>query len=92
MRLLKIVVVIFFFVDLFLAVTLVVGRGGIINYWRVKGVKARLSHEVERLEKENIGLSEQIRSMRHNRVFQEKVVREVLHLAGKDEIFYMVRR
>ncbi len=92
MKAIRILVVIFFLLDIFLAFNLFAGKRGVMNYVRLKNLKTSLCQENQRLRKENIKLSRQIRLMRGNEEFQRKIIREILHVGDKNEIFYMVRR
>ncbi len=92
MKALKVLVVVFFLLDLFLAFNLFVGNRGLMNYLKLKRLRASLCEKTQRLREENIKLSREIRLMRKSEEFQRKMVREILHLGEREEIFYMVRR
>ena len=62
---------------------------GIFNYLKLKKLKENYEKKIELLNLHNVELSQKIQLIKNNREFQEKIIRQRLHLGRKNELIYI---
>ena len=92
MRVVKIFIIIFFVLDIYLLYKVTLGKRGIKDYITLKKVKADLAKNIEDLQRENIALSKEIDLIKRNREFQKKIIRKRLYFGEKGEILYIISK
>jgi cell division protein FtsB len=66
----------------------VFGERGLIKIYKLKTKLQQIKTKKAFLEKDNIRLTDHVRKMKKERVFQERKARETLGLVYEDEIIY----
>jgi len=89
LKLLKIIIIFLLGVNFFLLYKVTISPNGIFNYLKLKKLKENYEKKVELLELHNIELSQKIQLIKNNKEFQEKIIRQRLHLGRKNEIIYI---
>ncbi|MCF8104083.1 MAG: septum formation initiator family protein [Desulfohalobiaceae bacterium] len=76
--------------NLGLALHLIWGENGVLDYREHKAIRNQLLQRLQRLREENLDLSHRIRLLKTNKDYQELIVRQELHYLGQDEILYIL--
>ena len=66
----------------------IMGEQGLLRYWHIQQDRADIERELANCNRQKTLLEGQVKAMRHNPRFIEKVVREELSLVRKNEILY----
>ncbi len=69
-------------------VTFIFGEMGIVKYYRMKSQHDSIVREIEKLKLDNVRLVKEVRSLRTDPSYLEKVARDKLGLARKGELVY----
>lgn len=75
--------------NILLLARLLVGGQSIFAYSHQKDRHDELVRKLEQAESRNIELSREIKRLKNDRKYQEKIVRERLNFVRKDEILYV---
>lgn len=76
-------------INLFLLFRLVWSEQGVFAYLELKERYDALSLKVQAVDDESLDLSQEIRKLKADRGYQEKVVRERMNFVKKDELLYI---
>jgi cell division protein FtsB len=76
-------------INLILLFRLVWSDQGVFAYLELKERYDALSRKVEAVDAESLDLSQEIRKLKSDRGYQEKVVRERMNFVKKDELLYI---
>ncbi|MCF8037973.1 MAG: septum formation initiator family protein [Desulfohalobiaceae bacterium] len=77
--------------NLGLALHLIWGENGVLDYQEHKAIRNDLQQRFQRLREENLDLSRRIRLLKTNKDYQELIVRQELHYTGENEILYILK-
>lgn len=73
---------------LYFLVTRVLGEMGVVKYYRMKAQYTALTEEITRLKLENARLTKDVRALRSDPAYVERIARDKLGLARQGEIVY----
>ena len=90
MRIIKILIVVFFVLDIFLIYKVTIAPEGFYDYSKLKKIKRKYEKNIEDIHRENVKLSKEIELIKKDREFQEKVIRKKLRLGKKNEVLYII--
>jgi len=76
-------------INLILLFRLVWSDQGVFAYLELKERYDALSRQVEAVDAESLDLSQEIRKLKSDKGYQEKVVRERMNFVKKDELLYI---
>lgn len=76
-------------INLILLFRLVWSDQGVFAYLELKERYDSLRTRVEAVDAENLDLSQEIRKLKSDRAYQEKVIRERMNFVKKDELLYI---
>lgn len=85
-RLITIILIVLSF--LYVGLNLLMGESGYLKYRELSNKKQQFEQEIITLEKENIQLKNQIKSLKENPFYAEKYAREEFGLARPDEYIF----
>jgi cell division protein FtsB len=77
------------FINLFLLFRLVWSDQGVFTYLELKNRYEALEEKIKSVDAESLDLSQEIRRLKSDKAYQEKVVRERMNFVKKDEILYI---
>ena len=77
------------FINLFLLFRLVWSDQGVFTYLELKNRYEALEEKIKGVDAESLDLSQEIRRLKSDKAYQEKVVRERMNFVKKDEILYI---
>lgn len=77
------------FINLFLLFRLVWSDQGVFTYLELKNRYSALEEKIKGVDAESLDLSQEIRRLKSDKAYQEKVVRERMNFVKKDEILYI---
>ena len=77
------------FINLFLLFRLIWSDQGVFAYLELKSRYEVLQSKIDKVDKESLDLSQEIRRLKSDKTYQEKVVRERMNFVKKDEILYI---
>jgi len=77
------------FINLFLLFRLVWSDQGVFTYLELKNRYEALEEKIKGVDTESLDLSQEIRRLKSDKAYQEKVVRERMNFVKKDEILYI---
>ena len=77
------------FINLFLLFRLVWSDQGVFTYLELKNRYEVLQEKIKGVDAESLDLSQEIRRLKSDKAYQEKVVRERMNFVKKDEILYI---
>lgn len=89
-RLITFILIVLSFV--YLCINLLVGDAGFLKYRGLSSKKVHLEKEITELQKENIRIKTQIKSLKENPFYSEKHAREEFGLARPDEYIFQYDR
>lgn len=76
-------------INLFLLLRLVWSDQGVFAYLEMRNRYAALQEKIDAVDAKSLDLSQEIRRLKSDRAYQEKVVRERMNFVKKDEILYI---
>ncbi|MDD3310809.1 septum formation initiator family protein [Pseudodesulfovibrio sp.] len=76
-------------INLFLMFRLVWSDQGVFAYLELKNRYAALQEKIDAVDAKSLDLSQEIRRLKSDKAYQEKVVRERMNFVKKDEILYI---
>lgn len=76
-------------INLFLVFRLVWSDQGIFAYFDLKSRYETLKTKIDEVDARSLDLSQEIRRLKSDKAYQEKVVRERMNFVKKDEILYI---
>jgi len=76
-------------INLFLMFRLIWSDQGIFAYLELKSRYEVLQSKIDNVDKESLDLSQEIRRLKSDKAYQEKIVRERMNFVKKDEILYI---
>lgn len=76
-------------INLFLMFRLIWSDQGIFAYLELKSRYEVLQSKIDNVDKESLDLSQEIRRLKSDKAYQEKIVRERMNFVRKDEILYI---
>ncbi|WP_419787726.1 FtsB family cell division protein [Pseudodesulfovibrio sp.] len=77
------------FINLFLLFRVVWSDQGVFAYLELKNRYAVLQSKIDAVDAKSLDLSQEIRRLKSDKAYQEKVVRERMNFVKKDEILYI---
>ncbi|MEF2231000.1 MAG: septum formation initiator family protein [Pseudodesulfovibrio sp.] len=77
------------FINLFLLFRLIWSDQGVFSYLELRNRYAVLQEKIDAVDKQSLDLSQEIRRLKSDKAYQEKVVRERMNFVKKDEILYI---
>ena len=77
------------FINLFLLFRLIWSDQGVFSYFELRNRYAFLQEKIDAVDKQSLDLSQEIRRLKSDKAYQEKVVRERMNFVKKDEILYI---
>ncbi len=83
------IVVLLFVLNLFLLFRLIWSDQGLFAYWELKNRYTVLQDKIESIEGQSLDLSQEIRRLKSDKAYQEKIVRERMNFVKKGEILYI---
>ena len=89
LKLLKIIIIFLLLGNFFLFYKVTMSPTGFFNYLKLKNLKKNYEKKIELLNIHNIELSQKIQLIKNNREFQEKIIRQKLHLGRKNELIFI---
>ncbi|GAB6886678.1 hypothetical protein JCM13304A_01760 [Desulfothermus okinawensis JCM 13304] len=89
MKLLKVGAIFLLILNLFLLYRIIFSPMGIPNLLKLKNIRAEYRKKIKKLHLQNIELSRKIQLIKNNSEFQEKIIRQKLHLGKKGELLYI---
>ena len=85
----RVLLILFCILDGLLASQLIWGDKGAMEYIHLRHTYSRLAAETEALDRGNVVLSENIRSLKNNPSYMARVVRAELNFVGNNDIVYL---
>lgn len=76
-------------INLFLLFRLIWSDQGVFAYMELKSRYEVLQAKIEAVDGESLDLSQEIRRLKSDKAYQEKIVRERMNFVKKDEILYI---
>ncbi|QGY41375.1 septum formation initiator family protein [Pseudodesulfovibrio cashew] len=76
-------------INLFLLFRLIWSDQGVFAYLELKSRYEVLQARIDAVDKQSLDLSREIRRLKSDKAYQEKVVRERMNFVKKDEILYI---
>lgn len=76
-------------INLFLLFRLIWSDQGVFAYLELKGRYDALQEKIDSVDGQSLDLSQEIRKLRSDTGYQEKVVRERMNFVKKDELLYI---
>ncbi|SOB57817.1 Septum formation initiator [Pseudodesulfovibrio profundus] len=76
-------------INMFLLVRLIWSDQGVFAYLELKGRYEVLQARLNAVDEESLDLSQEIRRLKSDKAYQEKVVRERMNFVRQDEILYI---
>jgi cell division protein FtsB len=73
---------------LYFLATRVLGEMGVVKYYRMKAQYNTLTEEIVRLKQDNAKLAKDVRALRSDPAYLERIARDKLGLARQGEIVY----
>jgi cell division protein FtsB len=83
------IVALLVFINLFLLFRLIWSDQGVFAYLELKNRYEQLQARIDAVDGESLDLSQEIRRLKSDPAYQEKVVRERMNFVKKDEILYI---
>ncbi len=77
------------FINLFLLFRLIWSDQGVFTYLELRNRYTALEEKINAVDAESLNLSQEIRRLKSDKTYQEKVVRERMNFVKKDEILYI---
>ncbi|WP_319466561.1 septum formation initiator family protein [uncultured Pseudodesulfovibrio sp.] len=77
------------FINLFLLFRLIWSDQGVFAYLELKNRYEVLQSKIDSVDEQSLDLSQEIRRLKSDKAYQEKVVRERMNFVKKDEILYI---
>ena len=77
------------FINLFLLFRLIWSDQGVFSYLELRNRYAVLQEKIDAVDKQSLDLSQEIRRLKSDKAYQEKVVRERMNFVKKDEVLYI---
>lgn len=68
--------------------SLIMGEMGVVKYMRMKSQEHALRVEIEHLKKDNLRLLEEVRALKYDSAYIERIARDKIGLARPGEIVY----
>ena len=84
-----ILVALLLFINLFLLFRLIWSDQGVFTYLELKNRYEALQNRIDDVEGRSLNLSQEIRRLKADKAYQEKVIRERMNFVKKDEILYI---
>ncbi|NDV19745.1 septum formation initiator family protein [Pseudodesulfovibrio sp. JC047] len=84
-----VLVVLLLVINLFLLVRLIWSNQGVFAYLELKGRYTSLQQKIDDVDRKSLDLSQEIRKLKSDKGYQEKVVREQMNFVKKDELLYI---
>jgi cell division protein FtsB len=66
----------------------VVGEMGVVKYYRMRSQERSLRAEIEHLKQDNLRLMQDVRSLKHDPAYLERLARDTIGLARPGEVVY----
>ncbi len=83
------IVALLLFINLFLLFRLVWSDQGVFAYLELKNRYHALHEKISSVDARSLDLSQEIRRLKSDKAYQEKIVRERMNFVKKDEILYI---
>ncbi|WP_408005366.1 FtsB family cell division protein [Pseudodesulfovibrio sp. S3-i] len=77
------------FINLFLLIRLIWSDQGIFAYLELKNRYDVLQQKIDGVDGKSLDLSQEIRKLKSDKGYQEKIVRERMNFVKKDELLYI---
>lgn len=84
-----ILIALLLFINLFLVFRLIWSDQGVFAYLELKGRYELLQSKIDAVDEESLDLSQEIRRLKSDPAYQEKIIRERMNFVKKDEILYI---
>jgi cell division protein FtsB len=84
-----VLVALLIFINLFLLFRLIWSDQGVFAYLELKSRYEVLQSKIDKVDTDSLDLSQEIRRLKSDKTYQEKVVRERMNFVKKDEILYI---
>ena len=84
-----VIVVLLVVINLFLLIRLIWSDQGIFAYLELKGRHDALQQKIDNVDAKSLDLSQEIRKLKSDKGYQEKIVRERMNFVKKDELLYI---
>lgn len=68
--------------------SLVAGEMGVVKYYRMRAQERALSAEIVHLKQDNLRLIQEVRSLKHDPAYLERLARDSIGLARPGEVVY----
>jgi cell division protein FtsB len=68
--------------------SLIVGEMGIVKYYRMKDQERSLRTEIDHLKEDNMRLLHEVRALKYDSAYLERLARDKIGLARPDEVVY----
>ena len=76
-------------INLFLVIRLIWSDQGVFAYLELKSRYDALQQKIDEVDSRSLDLSQEIRKLKSDKGYQEKVVRERMNFVKKDELLYI---
>ncbi|CCH47552.1 FtsB family cell division protein [Pseudodesulfovibrio piezophilus] len=83
------IVALLLLINLLLLFRLIWSDQGVFAYWELKNRYETLQVNINDVDKQSLDLSQEIRRLKSDKAYQEKVVRERMNFVKKDEVLYI---
>ncbi len=84
----KLLLVVGVLFSIYLLASFILGEMGLVKYYRMKAQYNRLSDEIAQLSTDNTRLTREVRALRSDPAYLERIARDKLGLARPGEIVY----
>jgi cell division protein FtsB len=68
--------------------SLIVGEMGIVKYYRMKAQERSLRAEIDHLKQDNVRLLQEVRALKYDSAYLERLARDKIGLVRPDEVVY----
>lgn len=83
------IVALLLLINLFLLFRLIWSDQGVFAYLELKNRYELLQARIDNVDSESLDLSQEIRRLKSDKAYQEKVIRERMNFVKKDEVLYI---
>ncbi|MBI9080638.1 MAG: septum formation initiator family protein [Pseudodesulfovibrio sp.] len=84
-----VLVALFVIINLFLLFRLIWSDQGVFAYLELKSRYEVLQSRIDTVDSDNLDMSQEIRRLKSDKAYQEKIVRERMNFVKQDEILYI---
>jgi cell division protein FtsB len=68
--------------------SIIVGEMGVVKYYRMRAQERDLLVEIDRLKQDNLRLMQEVRLLKHDSAYVERIARDKIGLARRGEVVY----